>query len=236
MKMPIAKFLAIAAGAIALATGAAQLTPTSLHGSGAYTKEDIELFWRESQGPNGERSPAALPLYQAIMAQDRNEVARLLEHGTSANVLLYRQNFSPLMVALSFNDRPMVELLIKNGANLNYISDDEIYTTPLVVAFISGRTPNPHDFNVSADFSLFRFLIDSGADINLPFLDEDIAIFVAGAGQMKLVNELLARGYHRDLPRLRETINIVAANNDDQPELHKALATIDRLLKQGHLR
>jgi ankyrin repeat protein len=231
MKIPVMKILAVTAVTVALATGAVVMRPSSLAESSRYNKQDIELFWRESQGPNGERSPAAMPLYQAVMAQDRKEVERLLEHGTSANILLYPQRFSPLMVSLSFNDRPMVELLLKHGANLNYVSDDVIYTTPLVAAFISGRTPDPHDFSVGSDFSLFWFLIDAGADINLKFKDEDIAIYAAGSGRMKLVNELLARGYHRDLPRLRETINIVAANNDEQPELHRALATIDRLLK-----
>jgi Ankyrin repeat len=232
MMMRAMKVLVIMVGTIALAAGALQMAPSSAFQSSHYSKDDIDLFWRESEGPNGERDPAAMPLYQAIMAQDRNQVERLLERGTSPNISLYARQFSPLMVALSFNDRPMVELLLKHGADPNFISDDQIYTTPLAVAMSSARAEAIMNGSGVSEYSLFRFLIDSGADINLKFKGEDIAIYAAGSGAMKVVNELLGRGYRRDLPGLRKAIGFVAANNDDQLELHKALATIDHLLRR----
>lgn len=211
-----AKVLAGSVGAAVLAAGVVQMRWTSPLQSSHYSKEDIDLFWRESEGPNGERNPAAMPLYQAIMAQDHDRVSQLLEHGTSPSVLLYGRQFSPLMVALSFSDRAMVEMLIKHGADPNYISDDQVYTTPLVVALASARVEAINNGSGILDFSIFRFLIASGVNINLQFNDEDIAIYAAASGQMKLVNELLDRGYRRDLHGLRDTIGFVSDNNNDQ--------------------
>jgi len=195
--------------------------------------DDLDQIWAESSGSNREQDAGVRPLYQAIVDQDYQKVEQLLGSGFSANDLLHKQAYSPLMVALSLSDRKMVELLLKNGANLNYVSDDIIYTTPLAVALSTAMHEAAAQGADAADYKNFWFLIDSGADINLEFQGGDIAIYAATMGQDALVNQLLQKGYRRDLSHLLRTINIRVVDDRTQPEKDKAIATITRLIKES---
>lgn len=199
------------------------------------SKADTDLFWREASGPNDERAPAALPLYGAVFAHDHKAVADLLDHGASPNVVLHAERWSPLMVAISYQDKDMVSLLLHHGANINYVSNDPANYTPLGVALNAAladalRRGGDHpDIN----FSLFIYLLDAGADVNVEFgYQQDIAIFSASSGQMKIVNELLARGYRRDLVKLKGLLKIRQVSEDTQADKDRAIATIDQILGQ----
>ena len=207
--------------------------PDSAAQRGAVTAADTELFWREASGPNGERAPAALPLYNAVFAHDHARAAKFLERGASPNEVLFPKRWSVLMVAIAYRDKGMAQLLLHHGANIDYVSADPADYTPLGVALNAGLTAalESGEEDPQVDFSMFRFLLDSGANINLEFREgEDIAIFAANLGQMNLVNELLSRGYSRDLPELKKALNIRHVDETAQPEKDRALATIDRLL------
>ncbi|GIU68141.1 ankyrin repeat domain-containing protein [Candidatus Phycosocius spiralis] len=194
---------------------------------------DTDLFWREASGPNGERNPAAIPLYQAVFAHDREAVAKLLDQGASPNTVLYAKRWSPLMVAIAYQDKDIVDLLLQRGADINYVSNDPATYTPLGVALNAaladalsrgGNAPK-------IDFAMFEYLLDAGADVNVEFgYNNDIAIFSATQGQMNVVNKLLASGYQRDLGELRETLKIRQVNEEGQADKDRAIVTIDRML------
>lgn len=83
------------------------------------------------------------------------------------------------MVAAAYNNRKIAELLVQRGADLNYTSNDQIHPTPLAVALAYGRF---HPSIDHPDFSMFRYFLSSGADINAEF------------------------GYHRDIAKLAATL------------------------------
>ena len=150
-------------GLLALMTGVACIMPGLRPIGASMAMSDSELNWRESSGPNGERDPVALPLYEAIFARDKDKVAALLDHGASPNALLYPGRWSPLMLAISYNDHDIVHLLVKCGANVNYISDDPATGTPLAAALSYGRFYTVEHPNVSLADDMFS---DSGFDAN----------------------------------------------------------------------
>jgi len=191
---------------------------------------DAGLLWQDSSGPKGERDPSALPLYKAVFSHDAQRVAATLDRGVSANAVLYPHRWSALMVAAAYNDHPIADLLIRHGANLNYVSDDPVRPTPLATALAYGRFYPNID---RPDFAMFHHLLKSGADLNVEFGDhEDIAIFAATFGQLKIVNELLDRGYHRDLPQLRQVLEIRHVDPSLQADKQHAIEKIDRILSK----
>jgi ankyrin repeat protein len=225
-------------GLTTFAAGGAYLMPHASAPWVSMSKADTDLFWREVSGPNGERAPVGLPLYQAVFEHDHEAVTRLLDDGASPNALLYPQRWSPLMVAIAYQDKDMVRLLLKHGANIDYVSNDPANYTPLGVALNAAiGDALRHGGNYPRiDFSMFNYLLVAGANVNIQFHDEDIAIFSATLGQMDIVNQLLARGYHRDLADLKRTLEIIQVSEDVQAEKDRAIRTIDHILKQSGVR
>ena len=64
----------------------------------------------------------------------------------------------------------------------------------------------------------------------------DVVIYAAMLGQMKLVNELLDRGYRRDLPQLLETLEIIQVNEETEPQKQKAMGRVKKMLKADEKR
>jgi len=140
------------------------------------------------------------------------------------------------MVAVAYQDKETVSVLLKKGANINYVSADPADYTALGVAINSalGEALRRGGDHPRPEFSMFYYLLDAGADPNVEFgFHKDIAYFAATTGQYDLLNQLLARGYKRDLPGLRKWILIGRVNSETQPAKDRAIATIDKLLKQG---
>lgn len=191
---------------------------------------NAQLIWGTSLGPLGQRDAPGLPLYEAIFAQDQRRVASILDKGASPNALLYPHRWSPLMVAAAYNNRPIAELLVQHGADLNYVSDDKIYPTPLAVALAYGRF---HPNIDHPDFAMLHDLLKAGADVNVEFgFHQDIAKLSATFNQMKVLNELLDHGYHRDLADLKKWIEIGHVAKDLQADKDRAIAKIDGMMRK----
>jgi hypothetical protein len=142
-------------------------------------------------------------------------------------------------------------LLVKHGANINYVSNDPATGTPLAAALEFGRFYNvepPNDYLADSmffdtgstddyrpDFSIFYYLLDSGADVNLEFRSGwDIANDAASAGNMAIVTDLLARGYRRDLPGLKRGLEGRVVPEKERADKEKALAAVNRILAEGN--
>lgn len=228
------KLLAIIIGSVALATGGVYLMPNKSAPWASMSDADTELFWREASGPNGDRLPAVLPLYQAVFSHDHKAAAKLLDHGASPNAVLYADRWSPLMVAIAYQDKEMVDLLLHHRANIDYVSNDPANHTPLGVALnaaLADALRRGGD-DPKIDFAMFDHLLDAGANVNVEFgYRNDIATFSASLGQMDIVNKLLARGYRRDLAELKGVLGVRQVSEDAQADKDRAIATIDRMLK-----
>lgn len=208
------------------------------------SQNDQEFFWRKADGPNGERNPGAIALYTAVIQQDREEVFRLLKSGTSPNSLLSRDGWSTLMLAAAEGDIKMASILLKNGADINYVRSDPVDFSALAVA-LNYAIP-------SQNFSTFQYLLSAGADVNASYVDhgdavfrdpngdaftgQDIAKDAATLGQIQIVNELLARGYRRDLPGLLVVLKIIVVNDAAQPAKDRAIATVTNILGEAKYR
>ncbi|MEI7597535.1 MAG: ankyrin repeat domain-containing protein [Bacteroidota bacterium] len=89
-----------------------------------------------------------------------DNVRLLIEAGVSANAFYYIEKekkkyyYSPLYSAYTNNHLDVAELLIKNGANVNFNDSNNIIPTPINYA-IEKNNPD-----------LLRFFIKNGADVN----------------------------------------------------------------------
>ena len=199
------------------------------------TNDDSRFFLTLASGPRdvpeGTAQPAAqaTPLLLAIIDRDKKRVADLLEKGASPNSLIAPGAWSPLMVAAAIGDKDIVAVLLRHGANINYVAMDGMDGFPLAAA-LNYAIPRQ-------DFAVFNQLLDAGADVNVAFgrtgSSYDIAIDAATLGQMKILNQLLARGYNRDLSGLLDTLQARIVDDVTQAEKDKAIATVRESLKMS---
>jgi len=120
-----------------------------------------ELLLKRGADINGRDSKAKTPLHTAVMS-GRTQVAEfLIKRGAEfkPNKLLED------MVNNSVTDRDVIRLLLRNGSDINHISDQGI--TPLLAAIKQGNRV------------LVKLLIDNGADVNKPDNDGQTPLHLA---------------------------------------------------------
>lgn len=191
-------------------------------------------LWIDASGPNGERDPRALPLYEAIFAHDAARVKTLLaERRSSPDLPLYPGRESPLTTAIALNDLNMVKVLLEAGADINLVSGVERPVTPLAAALDYGRFYSLE----KPTFAVFRYLINNGADVNIVFGGRrDIAFDTATFGRMHLTNMVLDHGYNRDLPGLKRVLENRVVIDSELEEKNRAIARIDGILNKATIK
>ena len=212
-------FLALALGAASMSDGLTKRIPEC-----AGTAHERAFAWKVAAGPEGKKDPKAVSLFRAIINGDEAELKSLLESGTSTEHRLYPGGWSALMVATQIGCPSSVQLLLEHGANVNYEADDDYIQTALGIALMYG---------VWDGMSIFYALLDHGAKLETKFPnDTDVVIHAATLGQMKLVNELLDRGYRSDLPGLLETLQIIHVNEETEPFKQRAMERVKALIQE----
>jgi len=134
-----------------------------------------ELLLEHGADINGRDSKAKTPLHTAVMS-GRTQVAEfLIKRGAEfkPNKLLDE------MVSNSVTDRDVIRLLLKNGADINHISDQGL--TPLLVAI-------KQDNRV-----LVKLLIDNGADVNKPDNNDQTPLHLANQIKDGSISRLLQK-------------------------------------------
>lgn len=134
-----------------------------------------ELLLEHGADINGRDSKAKTPLHTAVMS-GRTQVAEfLIKRGAEfkPNKLLEE------MVSNSVTDRDVIRLLLKNGADINHISDQGL--TPLLVAI-------KQDNRV-----LVKLLIDNGADVNKPDNNDQTPLHLANQIKDGSISRLLQK-------------------------------------------
>ena len=104
--------------------------------------------------------PSKLPLSIAIETNDIDKVTSLLESGHDPNEKDPFYGIPPLMRSLSFNYLDIIEILLKYGADVNYINEGIDDLNPLIFAidFAVGGIP---------DHRILKLLLQYGADPNI---------------------------------------------------------------------
>ena len=125
--------LAIVLGAPTMRDNRAVIRPEC-----AGTVGDREYAWKVASGPKGERDPAAIPLFEAVIDGNETALKHILESGQSPEQRLYSGRRSALMIAAQSGCRGSVQLFLDHGADLNYEADDDSLTTALNVALTHG--------------------------------------------------------------------------------------------------
>lgn len=185
------------------------------------------LLWIRASGPNSERDPKAVPVYEAIFAHDHIRLAALLDNGGSPNLALYAGHMSPLAIAIALNDVDGAKVLVTRGADIDGVSGVVRPSTPLAFALDYGRFYTIDD----PTFAAFHYLIEAGADVNKEYNNRNIAIDAAGGGYMLLLNEILDHGFNRDLSGLKRVVESRLLHGDDLKEKTMVVSRIDTIIK-----
>ena len=110
----------------------------------------------------------ALPLKE-LSKEERNKMLEIKEVETDGDYADYEidyYNYSPLVAAIREKRYDIVELLIENGANVNFLNNNKTYENSAIFttisAFISERNLN----NMDTYIAIMELLIKKGAIIN----------------------------------------------------------------------
>lgn len=119
--------------------------------------------------------------------------------------------FTPLMTALQRGNRAIVELLIKQGANINHQANRKgMKLTPLMVAAISGSN------------ELVDTLLTHHSQLNTQdIMGNTAALWAAGEGHLQLANQLLKAGSDPEIKNnygfsLNQALAALATNKGEQ--------------------
>lgn len=151
--------------------------------------------------PNASGFEGVTPLFWALQCESVSGVGALLEHGANPNQMIGGEApFSAVFSAAGRDDPAFLRLLLSHGGNPNAVLDDGGDWTALKAAFFRG--------NEGRGWENWNALLDAGADINAVHHGTTIARLAALLNSFDRVDELLRRGYRRDLDDLLSLIEV----------------------------
>jgi ankyrin repeat protein len=182
----------------------------------------IKELLKEVANPNAMSATGGSPLIAAIKCQDLAGVKTLLAAGADPNDAPSSGDWSPLMAASAFDNVEVIRALASAGADLNYVADDPVTSTPLEVALVRG---------IEADkWMAYETLLSLGAVINRSYgEDRTIAEEAAMLGRMDKVLELLERGYRHNLQSLASTVQARQGNEELEADKKRVLRMLNQL-------
>lgn len=135
-----------------------------------------------------------MSIHEAVLNRDTAAVEALIASGTDLDEFSDQYRRTPLMLACEYPSLPMVELLVKGGADVNYTSGNE----ETAVLFLITKAVSNFGRGMSRDLKdvikMLRKLVDGGLNINAPAnADRDTALhLVCQAGYLADLNLNLA--------------------------------------------
>jgi len=176
----------------------------------------------EGANPNATSPNVGTLLVKAIQCQNPTGLRALLEAGADPNLSPKKGDWSPLMAASAFDNAEVIEVLVKAGAQIDYVSEDAVMPTPLEVALARGIE--------SGNWTAYEKLLQLGANINLSYDDNrTIAEQAAILGQMDRVYDLLKAGYRHDLQTLEATVRARRGTSEMESEKARVLERLQEL-------
>nr|CAI5860872.1 unnamed protein product [Callosobruchus analis] len=172
-------------------------------------------------------------LYKSICSGDIAVVQQVLESGYDVNSPVY-DNWTPILLAVSFGNYEVTDLLVKNGANIN---SDKDGSTALMMAC---NCPNQTS-SYSESMKIIQLLVDKGANVKsinhkrmtalmfaasnghleavkflLPFSNKNAALFWAvSTNEIEVVSYLLEQQLDYSTPDVRNNTALDMAKSSD---------------------
>jgi uncharacterized protein len=176
----VARLLAGAA-LLALAACAEQKSPDEqlILATRRNQPDEVQRLLAAGANPNADKVPGyegRPALFHAATFGYIDIASKLMERGANANYGADRGTLTPLMLAALNGPAPMVELLVKYGADVNAQASG---STALTEATRKG------------DPKVLRVLLDAGANPNVPMLDGSAPACYAKTHGYKEAQELL---------------------------------------------
>lgn len=160
---------------------------TALHIAIDHNKGNV-VAWLLSKGadPNRYNNNAHTCLHLAIQKKNKEFVALLLEHGADLTALDGKGRL-PINLAVSAQDAELIQLLTAKGASLNAINGN-------------GKSVLADALYEASD-RIFAFLLQQGADPNIPLLRDSSYSLIKYAGmELPARKEMILRYNPREVP------------------------------------
>jgi len=160
---------------------------TALHIAIDHNKGNV-VAWLLSKGadPNRYNNNAHTCLHLAIQKKNKEFVALLLEHGADLTALDGKGRL-PINLAVSAQDAELIQLLTAKGASLNAINGN-------------GKSVLADALYEASD-RIFAFLLQQGADPNIPLLRDSSYSLIKYAGmELPAKKEMILRYNPREVP------------------------------------
>lgn len=127
-----------------------------------------------------------IQIIEGVENREKEKVARLLQKGANPNTI-NPKGASILMIAAKNGDLSIVELLVENGADVNYRSNE--YTSWLQYLSVLDYAA------ISGDTTIVNYLLENGADINSKDKIGHTVLYTALFGKnVKMAWHLLNKG------------------------------------------
>ncbi|HEK20124.1 MULTISPECIES: ankyrin repeat domain-containing protein [unclassified Mucilaginibacter] len=145
-------------------------------------------------GEEGDTITGGMTLHEAVLNRDAEALKKIIENGADLDELSDQYRRTPLMLACEYPSKPLVDLLIEAGANVNYrtgTGETAIYIllTKAISNFGRGMSTDLKDV-----VKMLRKLIDHDLEVDAGITNEgDTAInVICQAGYLADLNTLLA--------------------------------------------
>ncbi|MEM9409776.1 MAG: ankyrin repeat domain-containing protein [Planctomycetota bacterium] len=157
--------------------------------------------------------PAGMTLLDAAKDPNTKRIEQLLRNGADVNQRS-ENGWSALMTASCYGCKEVVEVLIMNGANIDFADKNCGGQTTLMWAARSGRSPKQK----------VKMLIAAGADIyKTTDRGSDLLMSAAGSGNTEVVELLLGLGMKPDAVNENGYTALMAAAGKGSPKIIELL-------------
>lgn len=152
----------------------------------------------------------AMELFEQVAADNMDEVKRLIENGARVNVSDIETGNTPLFTAVANNYKPMMQLLIAQGANVNW--QNKRGTSPLILSVSTG------------DDKAVEILLKAGANPNFQNTSGDTAlVWALKLNRTDIVRQLLVAGANPNVKNYTGITPMMVVEGENNTEAEKLL-------------
>jgi len=212
--------MTIGAALVALAVGAFAGSATSvLDAVAAKDKVALRSLLKNGADVNAALGDGLTAIHQVALDGDTELAQLLIYAGANLKATTRLGGYTPLLLAAKNGDAPMIETLLKGGADPSQATTNG--TTPLMFAAASGNVPS------------VKAILDRGADPQTKerAMGQTALMFAAAYGRVEVIKELLARG--ADMKTTTRVVDLWAFTKEAEEAFAAAAATAPAAKKPG---
>ena len=186
---------------------------------------DIDQILENWGGIDAENVGGMTPLLTAIRCRNIDDVRALLDAGADAN-LVARDMLTPAIEASRSGSVQIMDMLIAEGVDL-YFTPQNGQDNAIGAAFDAGF--------LTDNWSVYEHLLELGIDVNAVTGNNELRDLVfksVALNRFQRANDLLDRGYERDLPRLLRMVKrgIGPASSEEREARERLIRRVELML------